>query len=181
MTAPPPNRRSIEHHALVTFDEMRKGLPHPESNLCILWAAAMVKSLIRHGYADACINAGTANFQMLADADDDGQAHTHYSYEWDDDLDLDQAITKLYLERRLPEMHAWATIPQLGIVIDPTTRYLEHLATMAGFLWTAPPPPATLWATADSLPRGWRYIPNDTAIALAYYVLGDRTAKVINR
>lgn len=163
------------------FDESRKGLPHPESNLCILWAFAMAKALRNHGYKRAAINAGTANFRMVDPALDDGISPSHYSYEWDDRLDFDTAVYRLVVGRTLPEIHAWAVIPEEQMIVDATTRYLPILAATAGFEWRTAPPPTTLWATAETLPDGWIYKPYEAATKLAYYVLGDRTAKVVSR
>ena len=174
-------RHRVAAMARQLFDDLRKGLPHPESNLCILWAAAMAKALRVHGYSRAGINAGTANFRMVDPSLDDGKSPSHYSYEWDESLTFDDAVYRLVVGRHLPELHAWAVIPEAGMIVDPTTRYLPLLAATAGFEWNAAPPPAILWATAATLPDGWIYKPYEPATRLAYYVLGDQTAKVISR
>ena len=132
---------------------------------CLHWSIAMVAVLQEHGYR-SCLNAGTANF--LADHSAKEPVPSHYGYFWQDHCPTD--IDKFLECGILPEMHVWSAIPDLNMIVDPTTRFLPELATEAGVHWKEPNPPSCLWATADTLPSGWFYTAHENACHVAYYL-----------
>ncbi len=144
--------RTLAERLFMTFDCQNQ-------KQCLRWALAAVLSLEKHGI-HACINAGTANFQ----ANDMPEPHpTHVGYFWqDEDDDTIQRYLQLGI---LPEMHCWAVVPSLNMIVDPTTQFLPHIAAEKRIPWTKPYPPEWFWGMSP--PTGWCYTPHERACLLA--------------
>lgn len=65
----------------------------------------------------------------------------------------------------LPEMHCWAAIPDLGMIVDPTTQFLKTIAEESGIRWMIQDPPK--WYLATSPNPDFYYEPNYEATVLA--------------
>ena len=131
-----------------------------QRNRCLHWSVSTALSLQVHGFR-SCINAGTANFQAN---DNPAPLATHVGHFWQGLLP--EIIEKRYIARGvLPEMHCWAVVPDLGLIVDPTTRFLTQLADDCGLPWTKPEPPNCF--CGDVPPDGWFYKPYIEACVLA--------------
>lgn len=138
------------------------------TGLCLYWAEAMTEALNRAGLR-SCINAGTANWRC----NDFEEPHdTHVGHFWQDERDGD-ILAKYLMYGVLPEMHCWAVVPELSLIVDPTTQFVRELAADNNIPFTLEQPPECLWATADSLPYGWMYVADERATKIAYRLLGQ--------
>ena len=133
---------------------------------CLFWAkhtASMLAALLGRR---AIIQAGSASWPLINDREDDGVRSTHFSYQFELDKN---AIGKL-MEGKLPELHAWAALPDTNEIIDITTCYGPRQAERMGVIkrrddWTAPVHDF-IWTKADRLPRGVLYHASMQAIAV---------------
>lgn len=80
------------------------------------WALA-VHAYLQRGKCDAILQAGTASWRFLSEADDDGSGPTHYSYMASDDplvyaMRLQDASMGKPIA--LPEMHCWVALKDHG-------------------------------------------------------------------
>lgn len=130
---------------------------------CLYWACSCAHALQEFGFA-SCINAGTAGF--MAGRDDAGLYELEYR--WTDPKPIEAAT--LLAAGALPEMHVWACVPELKLLVDPTYEHQPHVAESMGLDWNMPKPSGWLWANS-SLPDGVRYEPSDRATRLAYHLL----------
>lgn len=158
---------------LCVVTEIRELLAMHHPNLdpakgCVYHATATVFTLQKHGVR-AVFQAGTAMWPRIKPEEDDGVSSTHFSYVWEPD----SATTALRLQNNLlPEMHAWAAIPDTQEIVDVTTKYLpRQCEERACLAWTAPQPPDFLWASADEWPDNVVYRPCILAIQCALNLL----------
>ena len=160
---PQDARVELERRTLETFARIYRG--DEAHRQCLRWAFSAAHALDRMGFR-ACMNAGTAEF---ATTDDLTEAINQYSYIWTPGQD-----TEPYLIRgTLPEIHAWAVIPDSRLIIDFTTRYLPMLVAEIGLTWKRSPPPPVGYFCADHLPLGYYYHAYDDACEFAYLAIED--------
>lgn len=142
----------------------------PIGGYCLWWAHHTCKVLCRAGLR-AQIQAGTAYWPIITEAQDDGVSPNQFGYCFEWNL---QASLKI-LNGLLPEMHVWVAIGA-DTIVDVTTKYWpERCLQMIGKQWQCHKPPDYLWVTAESMPERVTYHPNMRAIELAYQIL-DLTA-----
>lgn len=137
--------------------------PFWRARSCTYWALAAAHALDALGYP-ACINAGSARFL----AEIDGPERVYYEYAWQD-WPAARLRDHLAAHGTLPEVHAWAVVPSLGLLIDPTVVFLPELARGCGLEWNRPVPTDWLWAT--SMPDDWDYTPSDRATRFVYWLM----------
>ena len=129
---------------------------------CLFWAGHTCDVLCERGLRPV-LQAGTMMWRFCAPELDDGIGPTHFGYAWEP-----ESLPSLAARAagRLPEMHVWVGLPETQEIVDLTTCYLpEQARAIAGFSWSAPPPPDYLWAPA--LPEGAVFEPNREATLLA--------------
>lgn len=141
----------------------------PVEGSCLYFAWAVCVAAQERGIR-AILQAGTAYWPRINLARDDGLVDTHFGYEWGEEL------AQLILTRQGPflgrEMHVWAVIPETKEIIDLTTAYWPaQCRKLLGAEWTAPKPPAYLWARYDELPKGVVYEAKRDACELAVKLL----------
>lgn len=140
---------------------------------CLHYSAFTAIAIAKRG-ARAILQAGSASWLFKAAECDDGAGATHYSYEFAPHDPL--SATRL-AAGFMPEMHCWAAIPATGEIVDLTTRHLPDLLHQAlpHEKWTAPIPPPFFWGQANTLPRGWSYVADRTAIEISLALLVRRS------
>ena len=164
------------HFARVTGEV---GRIYPE-HLCMQWAFATAFTLQNWGF-ESCVNAGSARFLAVPGALDDGKSPTHLSYDWQG-MSRDEIDARYLSLGILPEMHVWAAVPEFGLIVDMTTRFVPVVAAKHGVRWLAEKPPACLWACALSeLPDGWSYNPSREASELAYELFEDSVKRRVGK
>jgi len=133
---------------------------------CVYWAGYACDVLARQGIR-ALIQAGSFSWPCrAADWKDDGVSFTHLSYIWD----KQEAAGRLAVGQ-LPELHAWAAIPETQEIIDFTTCYVpEQCERILKIKWQAPKPPPYLWCAEAGIPDGVIYRPDLDAIRFALMV-----------
>jgi hypothetical protein len=132
--------------------------------MCLFWSMCTMLVLRRYGIP-AQLQAGTAQWRMIALEDDDGMCATHFGHVFE----LTAETMSSLLQGRTPEWHVWCAVagsdPQ---IIDLTSRFFKLRAIEEGHKWTAADPPQYLWSGPKDMPAGAFYEPNHKAIELAY-------------
>jgi hypothetical protein len=135
---------------------------------CLVYAAEIIEAARKRGLR-LVLQAGSAFWPRMTDAQDDGVSPTHFGYEWDP-----PQVARHLAAGHLPEMHAWAGDPVTHDLVDLTTgRFPAQCRRMLGEGWPGVQPPAAWWGPARSLPDGVSYVPNREATMLAHQLIAD--------
>lgn len=118
---------------------------------CLLHSLYLCAALKRAGY-QAMIQAGSAFWRVIPDAEDDGVRPLQYGYEFEHNADSVASIRSGVM----PEMHCWVGVPNLGMIIDLTTKYIPDLVALAGMECRIPQPDS-LWLDVTKWPDGVHY------------------------
>lgn len=156
----------------------RDAIPEIQQKICALetikgtgtclYSAHLVADCLWNLGERVVIQAGSLQWPRVRREEDDGAINTHFSYMWTPD---DPASIAAMAAGKLPEMHVWAGLIDHQEIIDFSVGQLEKEAARAGLAWTADPPPAYLWASADRLPDWVIYTPNRDATILACKII----------
>lgn len=159
---PPEVRERVVRHARMQLAIWARDRP----GNCLLAAAATVLAG-RGAGLPIQLQAGTAFWQRTAS---DDFATNAFGYQW---MGLDDPETRAKIVAdMLPEMHAWAGIPERGELVDLAARdFPSQCARLIGQPWELPPPPDVLWATGKTLPIEADYRPFPDAIAVGLLFL----------
>lgn len=132
---------------------------------CLHHGVFTVEALKRRGY-NAFLQAGSAQFRMVAPERDDGISATHLGYMFD----LANAIPVLQ-RGMMPEMHVWVGL-EPRTLIDLTTAYqpVQARRLLGRSDWTAPLPPPFVWGEP---PPTTRYRPSRHAVRIAVVLAAD--------
>lgn len=134
------------------------------SAMCLYHAAFAVEALKARGH-HAFLQAGSAQWRMVAPELDDGVSPTHLGYMFD----LPSATSALQ-RGMMPEMHVWAGL-EPRTLIDLTTGYQPVQARrLLNKEWTAPLPPPFVWGLP---PDSCRYKPSRHAVRIAVMLAAD--------
>lgn len=135
---------------------------------CIEVAAKAATAVMDTGRR-ACINAGTAYWPVVpwpAGATEPGQSHFGYHWSPCSRRDLVERLAAAIDGHGLPEVHAWAVIPDTNQLLDLTTgAWPGRCWEMLGVEWAGGLPPDVF--LADELPPGVVYQADESAVLLA--------------
>tara|TARA_R100001594_G_scaffold36976_2_gene66861 strand:+ start:1490 stop:2017 length:528 start_codon:yes stop_codon:yes gene_type:complete len=141
------------------------GPPGTIEAACLFWAKATCIVLEGRGLR-AIVQAGSAGWPRIDEADDDGEVNTHFSYVWEPDSPSSIAAVKAY---RMPEMHVWAAMPDTQTIIDVTSGFQPgQCLTTLGMDWPGTKPPEYIWSTPEGMYGKCFYKADITAIGLAF-------------
>jgi hypothetical protein len=166
------NRRKLVAAAKALFLQWHATLPPdrgPVSAYCVMHSFFMASVLRSVGYATAQLNAGSAYWPRVKEADFDSAEHPQFGYSYEPG----QHNVERIKQGLLPEMHCWcALVEPRPTIIDITTSYFpEQCRLTANLPWDGPTPPEYVWhEVLEPFPlRGVVYEPQieATAIALA--------------
>jgi hypothetical protein len=134
---------------------------HPGGQ-CVRWTCTAMRILMERGYRPK-IQAGSMSWPIVTPEQDDGVSPTHFTYEWSPHTPESQARMEA---GGLPEVHVWLALPDLGEILDFSTKFFPEQSKRFGLVWQAPPPPDYLWwGPGDVWPATVQYKPNMEAIA----------------
>jgi hypothetical protein len=129
---------------------------------CLHWSLAACLALRAHGHR-ACINAGTANFRANHLPE---PYPTHIGFFWQKES-LEQIGARIE-SGMLPEMHCWAVLPELQMIVDPTVQFLKTIADESGIKWAFDEPKPNEWLVSpEPDQKYYRYEANYEATVLA--------------
>jgi hypothetical protein len=162
-----PDTSEIIQETNRKFNEMFSDIDIPHRR-CLHWAVVTCMVLREHGHR-ACINAGTANFRANYLPD---PYPTHIGFFWQNESP-EQLVAHIK-SGSLPEMHCWAVIPELRMIIDPTVQFLKTIAEESGIEWAFGDPGTDEWLlSSDPDPKYYRYEANHLACVLADHLAGQ--------
>lgn len=162
-------RARIIDHIRQTFCALYPEYRLDDPTQCLRWAHASCVGLRSFGILAIPV-VGSMSWQIVPDHLDDGICATHFSYEFSPSHPLSQLSMRA---GNLPEMHAWACLPEVDEILDLTTRHLKAQCRRIAptTQWLSPDPPVYLWARSDQLPLGAEYRPDLLATELVHDVL----------
>ena len=142
---PLADRAGLVLEARALYGRVWRWSPPPPTKACLYWALALQVLVMKHypGLEPLMLQAGSCSWPLCLASEDDGVRPTHFGYEFDPRVPARPGA--------LPELHVWLAHRGPDTVIDPTTGTWIERAQDAGLVWSAPAPPAWLWATAQEL------------------------------
>ncbi len=133
----------------------------PPEKACLYWALITTQVLNQH-CGRALIQAGSAFWPRMTEAQDDGVSPLNFGYQWDGTLPRPGVA--------MQECHVWCGLVEVNEIVDVTTRFFpEQCQRVLGIDWPGVQPPDYFWGTEDELPDRVRYHPEMEAIV---YTLG---------